>query len=346
MMNSIARYLRVVSNIKIDQEPEQQTYQEIKSGVLFKGTNLWIMAFAMIISCVGLNINSKAAVIGAMIMSPLMGPVFGIGFSLGTADKDLLELSVKNLFRIVLICLACSTMYYFLNPYHLPTPELLSFSKPTLFDIILAFLGGLAGMIAITRSEGGRVLVGVAVATACIPPLCTAGFGLATTQWSYFWGGLYTFGINAVFICYATFIMTRYLKFTRKSIQGSKLIQIGFILLSLVMILPASYFAYSMIQEDLYKSKVNYFIEKEIANKYHIIQKEIDPEKKLIRVDLSHGMFIDNLDVDLEKKLAAYKIKDSHLDIHQSLDNEKNISQLEQELLVMKQQIKDLQSKK
>ncbi|MBP6624367.1 MAG: DUF389 domain-containing protein [Chitinophagaceae bacterium] len=346
MMNSILRYLRLVSDIKIDQEPEEQTYQEIKSAAIFKGTNLWIMAFAMIISCVGLNINSKAAVIGAMIISPLMGPVFGIGFALGTADKALLQLSAQNLIRIVMICIACSSLYYYLNPYHLPTPELLSFSRPTIFDIVLAFLGGLAGMIAITRSEGGRVLVGVAVATACIPPLCTAGFGLATSQWSYFFGGLYTFGINAVFICYATFIMTRYLKFTQKQAQTNKSIQLGFMLLSLVMILPASYFAYKMVQEDLYKSKVNYFIEKEVANKYHILQKEIDLEKKLIRVDLSHGMFIDNLQKDLEKKLAAYKIKDSHVEIHQSIDNEKAVLNLEQELLAMKQQIKDLQSKK
>ncbi len=345
-MNSILRYLRLISDIKTDQEPEEHTYQEIKSGVLFKGTNLWIMAFAMVISCVGLNINSKAAVIGAMIISPLMGPVFGIGFALGTADKSLLQLSIKNLFRIILVCLACSTLYYYLNPYHLPTPELLSFSSPTVFDIILAFLGGLAGILAITRTEGGRVMVGVAVATACIPPLCTAGFGLATTQWSYFFGGLYTFGINSVFICYATYIMTRYLKFKQHEVQSSRPIQFGFMVISLIMIIPASYFAYRMIQKDMYTSKANYFIEKEIATKYHILQKEIDTEKKLISVDISHGMFIDNLESDLEKELVRYKIKDSHIEIHQSLDNEKVVAQLKQELLVMKEQIKELQSKK
>jgi uncharacterized membrane protein len=139
--NVFKRYLKTVIDIKSDQESEQETYNEVRAGILFRGTNLWIMAMAMIISCIGLNINSKAAVIGAMIISPLMGPVFGVGFSLGISDIDLLRLSFKNLFRIVLICLLCSTLYYLLNPYHVATEELLSFSSPTLFDILLAFLG-------------------------------------------------------------------------------------------------------------------------------------------------------------------------------------------------------------
>lgn len=184
----IKRYLKTVLNLKSDQESEQITYEEIKSGVTFKGTNFWIMAFAIFISCIGLNINSKAAVIGAMIISPLMGPIFGIGFSLGTLNANLLKLSLRNVFRIVMVSILCSTMYYLLSPYHIATDELLSFSKPTIFDILLAFMGGIAGMIAISRHDGNRVLVGIAVATACIPPLCTAGYGIATLQWQYILG--------------------------------------------------------------------------------------------------------------------------------------------------------------
>ena len=213
----IKRYFRSLFDLKGSQEDELETDREVREGVIFKGKNLWLLAFAIFISCIGLNINSKAAVIGAMIISPLMGPIFGIGFSLGVSDLDLLKVSIQNALRIVLISLVVATIYYLITPYAIATDELLSFSHPTIFDVLLAFLGGMAGFIAISRHNGTQVLIGVAVATSCIPPLCTASFGLATLQWEYFVGGLYTYFINALFICVGAYLIVKYLKFTPHS---------------------------------------------------------------------------------------------------------------------------------
>ena len=330
------RYLRVVLDIKTDQEAEHETYAEVKSGLIFKGTNLWIMSFAMIISCIGLNINSKAAIIGAMIISPLMGPVFGIGFSLGISDIDLLKLSIKNLTRIVIICIACSTLYYLLNPYHVATDELLSLSNPTLFDILLAFFGGLAGFIAISRKEGNRVLVGVAVATACIPPLCTAGYGLATLQWQYVLGGLYTYSLNSIFICWATYLMTRYLKFTQVRQHNMQRIHIYFIIVGFIALVPGCYLAYKMIVKNNYTSKAEYFIDKEISTQYHVIHHEIDADKKSITVDISNETHDNNLAASLNTKMKNYPLPNTILQIHQSSNNQKLIQEMQREINQLK----------
>lgn len=161
----IKRFIRQLFDLKSTQEEENKTYLEIKEGIEFKGKNLWLLAFAIFIACIGLNINSKSAVIGAMILSPVMGPIFGIGFSLGISNSDLFKTSLKNALRIVLVSVFFSTLYYLINPYSIETEELISFSKPTFFDVLLAFIGGLAAMLAISRESGTQVIIAVAVAT-------------------------------------------------------------------------------------------------------------------------------------------------------------------------------------
>jgi len=337
--NVFKRYLKTVIDIKSDQESEQETYNEVRAGILFRGTNLWIMAMAMIISCIGLNINSKAAVIGAMIISPLMGPVFGVGFSLGISDIDLLRLSFKNLFRIVLICLLCSTLYYLLNPYHVATEELLSFSSPTLFDILLAFFGGLAGFIAISRKEGNRVLVGVAVATACIPPLCTAGYGFATLQWQYIIGGLYTYALNSVFICLSTYIMTRYLKFKRNENQNISRVNLLFTIIASLTLIPGAYLAYKMGVKNIYLSKADHFIQQELANHFHVINQEINPQSKTITIDISSDIYDSLLVPRLKQKLNDYSLETTDLVIHQTSTNQAIIVEMQNEIEKLKSKV-------
>lgn len=341
----IKRYIKTVLNLKIDQEAEQITYEEIKSGVTFKGTNLWIMAFAIFISCIGLNINSKAAVIGAMIISPLMGPIFGIGFSLGTSNTSLLKLSLRNVFRIVLVSILCSTMYYLLSPYHIATDELLSFSKPTIFDILLAFMGGMAGMIAISRHDGNRVLVGIAVATACIPPLCTAGFGIATLQWQYILGGLYTYFINALFICLGCYLITRYLKFAKFSTNNIAHINKYFGVLSLIAIIPAIYLAYNLWSVNVYNDKIEYFVHNEIENSYHVTHTNSNPETKTITIDIIVDEYQENLDKIIISKLKKYNLKDSKVVVYQTLkakDNNSEIESLQKQLVEIKKELEKL----
>ena len=161
------------------EEEEKLTYEEIEEGVYFRGHNLWLLVLSMGIACVGLNINSPAAVIGAMLISPLMGPIVGLAFGLSINDKNLVKLSIWNWGIMLVTALFASTIYFIITPFHSETSQLASFKEATIFDCLLALFGGFAWFLGIIRKEAIKVIAGVAVATACISPLCTAGYGLA-----------------------------------------------------------------------------------------------------------------------------------------------------------------------
>ncbi|MFY7739552.1 MAG: DUF389 domain-containing protein [Flavobacterium sp.] len=345
----IKRYFRSLFDLKGSQEDELETDREVREGVIFKGKNLWLLAFAIFISCIGLNINSKAAVIGAMIISPLMGPIFGIGFSLGVSDLDLLKVSIQNALRIVLISLVVATIYYLITPYAIATDELLSFSHPTIFDVLLAFLGGMAGFIAISRHNGTQVLIGVAVATSCIPPLCTASFGLATLQWEYFVGGLYTYFINALFICVGSYIIVKYLKFSPHSNENVKNVNSWFGVLIFFAIIPAIYLAYNFAVTNIYLSKANQFVTNEIDSKYHVVQTKIDNNTKVIEVDITVQKYDDSLQNLIENKLNKTDLKDSKIRIYQTIEagktNQKEFNKLNSEIELLKSEIEKLKEK-
>jgi len=335
----IKRYFRFLFDLKSTQEEEQLTYNEVKEGIVFKGKNLWLLAVAIVISCIGLNINSKSAVIGAMIISPLMGPVFGIAFSLGTSDSELLKLSFKNALRIVIISLIFSTLYYLITPYSIPTEELLSFSKPTIFDVLLAFAGGTVGFIAISRHQGTQVLIGVAVATSCIPPLCTAGFGLATWQWQYLVGGLYTYIINALFICIGAYLMVKYLRFEKQSNSSVKNINYWFVILTVITIIPAIYLAFDLAKSNIFITKAQYFVNKEIDEKYHILETNINADARLIEVDVTVSTFDKMLQKNTEKKLKDYQLKNATIKVYQTIEaqnNREDIETLRNEIEILK----------
>jgi uncharacterized membrane protein len=253
-----------------------------------------------------------------------MGPIFGIGFSLGVSDLDLLKVSIQNAVRIILISLFVATIYYIITPYAIATDELLSFSHPTIFDVLLAFIGGMAGFIAISRHNGTQVLIGVAVATSCIPPLCTASFGLATLQWEYFVGGLYTYFINALFICVGAYIIVKYLKFSPHSKENVKNVNSWFGVLIFLSIIPAIYLAYNFAVTNIYISKANQFVTNEIDIKYHVVQTKIDDKTKLIEVDLMVEKYDDLLQNLIEKRLVNYDLNGSKLKIYQTIEARKN----------------------
>ncbi|MCU0394709.1 MAG: DUF389 domain-containing protein [Chitinophagaceae bacterium] len=229
------------------EEHEQETYREIVDGVVFQGHNLWLLAAAMVIACVGLNAGNNAAIIGAMLISPLMGPVIGFGFGVSISKRSLLWLSVKNWLIMVGTSLLASSLFFLVTPFHDPTKELDSFLQGTLFDVILAFVGGVAGFVGIIRKEAIKVMAGVAVATACIPPLCTAGYGIANLRWEYFAGGFYFFLINCFFIGLGTWATSyflnfqRYFKTARTSLHG---LSRWAWLVGILLVLPSVYLAY------------------------------------------------------------------------------------------------------
>lgn len=206
-------------DLREDSAPQAEVVEGISKGVDFRGTNLWVLMFAVFIASLGLNVNSTAVIIGAMLVSPLMGPITGIGLSLGINDFDMLKTAWRNFLLMVGVSLITSTLYFFISPISTAQSELLARTSPTTYDVLIAFFGGLAGMVAQTRKDKAVTVVsGVAIATALMPPLCTAGFGLATGNFNFFFGALYLFTINAVFIAVATYLVVLFLRYEKKTI--------------------------------------------------------------------------------------------------------------------------------
>lgn len=251
------------------EDDKQKTLDAVKNNISFSGANIWILACAIIIASVGLNVNSTAVIIGAMLISPLMGPIVSAGFALGIYDFELLKRSLRNLLIATIVSLVVSTLYFFISPFKEAQSELLSRTSPNIYDILIAFFGGLVGVIAVTRVEKGNPIPGVAIATALMPPLCTAGYGLATGSFSYFFGAFFLYSINCVFICIATFIIVKYLKYPlAKHINETheKRVKYGITALIVVMLVPSAYFAYNLYFQQKFTQSVNTFIEKEFTD--------------------------------------------------------------------------------
>lgn len=206
-------------DLKDGSAAQSEVVEGVRKGIDFRGTNLWVLMFAVFIASLGLNVNSTAVIIGAMLVSPLMGPITGIGLSLGINDFEMLKTAWRNFLLMVGVSLVTSTLYFFVSPISTAQSELLARTSPTTYDVLIAFFGGLAGMVAQTRKDKAVTVVsGVAIATALMPPLCTAGFGLATGNFQYFLGALYLFTINAVFIAVATYLVVLLLRYEKKTI--------------------------------------------------------------------------------------------------------------------------------
>lgn len=205
------------------EEEEDFTFTEIEEGIYFRGHNLWLLVISMGIACIGLNINSPAAVIGAMLISPLMGPIVGAAFGFSIGNRHLMRLGIVNWALMIVVALCSSALYFFITPFHSETAQLESFKTATIFDCFLALLGGFAWFLGIVRKEAIKVIAGVAVSTACIPPLCTAGYGIANGNWEYFWGGFYFYLINCFFIAVGTWILSIVLGYQKYYLQKNKI---------------------------------------------------------------------------------------------------------------------------
>jgi uncharacterized hydrophobic protein (TIGR00271 family) len=248
--------------------------QYIRSNIDIEGPNAYILAFAIVVASVGLNTNSIPVIIGAMLISPLMGPIFGIGYGLGTNDTSFLKKAFKNLLIMVIISILASSIYFLVSPLELENPtELLARTNPTIYDVLIALFGGFAGIVEISRRDKGTVISGVAIATALMPPLCTAGFGLASGSLKYFAGAMYLFFINSIFIAIATFLTVKYLKFPMASFTDpakKKKVSRWIAVLTIVIIIPSVYSAIVMIRENNFNHTAKEFIaeNKELARSY------------------------------------------------------------------------------
>ena len=241
----------------------QAAEENIRKNIPFRGPTIYILFAAIVIASVGLNVNSIPVIIGAMLISPLMSPIIGFGLGLGTNDTKLLLHSLKNLGIMFVISLIASTLYFLLTPLETDNPtELLARTTPSIYDVMIAFFGGLAGILEQSRKEKGTVISGVAIATALMPPLCTVGYGIAKLNWHYAGGALYLFFINCVFIALATFLMVKFLHYPMAEEQGQRSWRkmISYSLLILVVLVPSFFSAYSIVQENQFATQARHFV--------------------------------------------------------------------------------------
>lgn len=266
-----------------DAADQELVVEGIRSGVEFRGAKLWILIFAIFVASLGLNTNSAAVIIGAMLISPLMGPIIGMGMGLGIYDFDLLKRSVRNYLIATLFSVLTATVYFLITPFSEAQSELLARTSPTIYDVLIALCGGLAGIIALgSKSQRtGNVIPGVAIATALMPPLCTVGFGIATANWHYALGAMYLFVINTIFIASATFVGARWImRFTLVSNMDKareKRTRIFMTILIVCTIIPSIILTINMVRESYFNRDVNRFIAAELHwPKTQVISHKVD----------------------------------------------------------------------
>jgi uncharacterized hydrophobic protein (TIGR00271 family) len=295
-MSKFKRFL----NLREGEDNREKTLETVRKNISFKGANLWILACAIIVASVGLNVNSTAVIIGAMLISPLMGPIVGAGFALGIYDFALLKKSLQNLLTATVVSLIASALYFFISPFKEVQSELLARTAPNIYDILIAFFGGIVGAISITRVEKGNPIPGVAIATALMPPLCTAGYGIATGQWHYTLGAFYLYCINCVFIGIATFLIVKYLNYPAKKQvdeRQQKQVKIIITIVTTAMLLPGAYLAYSLYREQQFKKNTDLFIQKEFTDKGYVVvykRSELKTNKKKLELAFLQHKFTRN----------------------------------------------------
>ena len=305
----------------------------IRGNIHFRGPNAWILAIAIIIASVGLNVNSIPVVIGAMLISPLMGPIFGLGLGLGVGDIELMKSSGKNLLVMVTISLAASFLYFLITPLSLSNPtELLARTNPTIYDVLIALFGGFAGIFEQCRKEKGTVFSGVAIATALMPPLCTAGFGLASGNFGWFIGALYLFFINCLFIMLATYVSVKYFKFRQMEYEDRatehKIKRISTILI-ILFIVPSIWSAVILIKQNNFEENATAFVESSKAYGRSIIYDyKIDhSEGSTVELFFTGEALNDNMKAVIFSNAAEYGIDSSQVIIndHSSTEGSDNL---------------------
>lgn len=319
--NTMWQMIKTRFNALPDKEDEKETINQISSGVYFRGSNLWVLIFAIFIASLGLNTNSTAVIIGAMLISPLMGPIIGMGLAIGINDLELLKSSIKNYMVATVISVLTATIYFVITPLTEAQSELLARTSPTLYDVLIALCGGAAGILALSTKGKGNVIPGVAIATALMPPLCTAGYGLAVGNLYYFFGAFYLFFINTVFICLATYIGVRMLKFTPKTFLDQtrmKKVQRYIVTLVVLTMLPAAYMTVHIIKRSIYDNNATKFVKNELSfNGTQIISQNLNEKDKRLNI-VAVGKQISDSDITrASKRLAQYNLESYTLNMIQ-----------------------------
>lgn len=333
--------LKSYFNVANDLEPQLDAEQSIRSGVSFKGSQLLVLIFAIFIASLGLNTNSIPVIIGAMLISPLMGPIIGMGLAIGIQDFDLLKRGLKNVLAAMIGSIIASAIYFLISPQYEGASQLLARTSPSIYDVFVALFGGAAGFLSIACRNKGQVMPGVAIATSLMPPLCTAGYGLATLQMNFFFGALYLFFTNMIFIFVATWIgvkVMRYDKIVYNNEKRAKRIQrIVYCIVGATVIISA-YLTVNMIGKTIFINNASRFVETEMTfpNTQVLNHAEyVKNGKRYIDVTLiGAALPKDSLQLAMMNKLDSVGLGGTVLNIKQGfsmtakeIDDEKNFDQ-------------------
>jgi uncharacterized hydrophobic protein (TIGR00271 family) len=289
-LQSLKKFFKELLNIRKESDRDA-TIEAVKEDISFKGHTAWILIFSVFVASIGLNISSTAVVIGAMLISPLMGPIVGTGLAIAINDVDTLRRSLVNLLIMVSLSVLTAYFYFSISPLTKETPELISRTYPTILDVLIAIFGGLALIVAKTKKGTiASVIFGVAIATALMPPLCTVGYGLAVGNLHYAGGALYLFSINTVFIALTTFVVAKALGFPLVRYANSKLrrrIARTATFIALVVMIPSVVLFINLLKKEVFKNKAEVFVTQELkAEGAEVVKATYDFDAKKIDVYL------------------------------------------------------------
>ena len=321
------------------------TTEAIKADIQFKGATAWILICSIIVASIGLNTNSIPVVIGAMLISPLMGPILGIGLSIAINDIDTLKTSLVSLGTMILLSILTSFFYFWIFDINADTSELFARTRPDIREILIAFFGGLALIIARTKKGTiATVIYGVAIATALIPPLCTAGYGIAVGSWDYFLGAMYLFIINTIFIALATFIVIKFLKFPMinyvDSIRRRRISRFA-TLAAIIVMIPAIWTFVNVVNESNFKNDALSFLNSELdilpnskyIKKNTVVQYNSDKPSVIELTTLGNDQISKEIEFVLNTKMKNYSsLNNTELIINQSVFREINNLEYMEEL--------------
>lgn len=329
LVSGFAAFFKSILSLRDGSYDVKGVVQNVKEGIVFQGYNVWILICSIIIASVGLNMDSNPVIIGAMLISPLMGPIRGIGFGVGINDFALLKDSLKNFGITVGISLLASFLYFLITPIHDSTSELFGRIEPTFLDVVIAFFGGLAGVIAQSKKKIDTVIPGVAIATALMPPLCTAGYGLANGEWNYFLGAGYLFVLNSILIAASTYIFVRYLKFPKKEYVSPKIEKrvkgytIAFII---IIVAPSIFMFWRMTKRSIFESNAETFVQEIVMNTDENISVEASyyysMDNPHIKLDISNYYANEYVVERWNRHKADYDLEGVELRIKQGKDNQ------------------------
>lgn len=308
-------------SLRDDQAEHGEIDSRIRNDVELTGATPWILMFAIFVASIGLNVNSAAAIIGAMLISPLMGPIMGIGYGIAIYDFPLIKRALTNLGIATGLSILTSAVYFSITPLSQAQTELLARTTPTIWDVLIALFGGMAGSVAATRRKKSNVIPGVAIATALMPPLCTVGYGLAHWNWEFVVGAFYLFSINSVFIAISMVLVTGFLHLPQRNFVDRRVerrVKTVLLLIATATAVPSAWLAFDLVRAEVFRTNAQAFVKNEFRFKHtSVVAINLAPEKKTIEVTLT-GDPIDQVALDaLSAKLAGARLQGSSLVVHQ-----------------------------